>query len=147
MKFFLSCVLLIYLSLNINRSDGLRILGIFPFPMRSHQTICEELMKGLAAKGHQVDVYSHFPLKKSVPNYTDYSLEGAIPIFSNNVTYETISREWVGDVMPYWFGVYAKSLCALMDLPIFQKLLRNPPQDPPYDIVVTEVCVLKIFNF
>jgi len=38
----------------------------------------EELMKGLAKRGHQVDVVTHFPQKNPIPNYTEYQLGGEI---------------------------------------------------------------------
>lgn len=129
------------LSLSINLTQGLRILGIFPYPIKSHQNMCEELMKGLAAKGHQVDVYSHFPLKKKIPNYTDFSLEGSVPIFSNNVTYDLVESEWKenSNLMQNWYGEYGNYICDLLQLPVFQDLIHNPPQDPPYDLFVLEV--------
>ena len=41
-------------------------------------------MKELAAKGHQADVYGHFPLKTPIPNYTDSSLiETVLNLISN----------------------------------------------------------------
>lgn len=139
-KFFFYSLTII-LSFDINSSYALRILGIFPYPMKSHQVMCKELMKGLATRGHQVDVYSHFPLKRMIPNYTDFSLEGSVPIFSNNLTYESIESEWKdnSDLMQSWYGEYASYICDLLELPIFQNLINNPPQDPPYDLFIFEV--------
>lgn len=44
-----------------------RILGVFPLAGRSHMLMFEKLMKELAKKGHEVDVLTHFPLKKPLP--------------------------------------------------------------------------------
>lgn len=138
---FITFSLTIILSFYINSSQGLRILGIFPYPIKSHQAMSEELMKGLAAKGHQVHVYSHFPLKKKIPNYTDFSLEGSVPIFSNNVTYDLIETEWKdsSDMMRSWYGEYGSYICDLLRLPVFQNLIHNPPENPPYDLFILEV--------
>ena len=81
-----------YLSLFIikvflsNFTDGLRILALLPFDSKSHSIIQLTIMKELAAKGHQVDVYSHYPMKKPIPNYTDFSLAGTMPTLTNNLT-------------------------------------------------------------
>lgn len=56
--------LFILILIYIDCSVALNILGIFPLPGRSHYTVGEEILKGLAEKGHKVDVISHFPQKK-----------------------------------------------------------------------------------
>ncbi|CAB0041466.1 unnamed protein product [Trichogramma brassicae] len=80
-------VALLLLAATLSSSHGLRILGIFPLQGKSHFIMGEALMRGLAAKGHRVDVYSHFPLKKPIPNYTDYSLAGTLPALANNMSF------------------------------------------------------------
>ncbi|KAJ8881360.1 hypothetical protein PR048_017841 [Dryococelus australis] len=54
---------------------GARILGVFPFPSRSHVVIYSTLLKELAARGHEVTVFSDYPLLTPVPNYTDVKLD------------------------------------------------------------------------
>jgi glucuronosyltransferase len=46
----------------------------------------EALLKGLAARGHQVHVVGHFPQKKQITNYIDISVEGSLHTLVNNVT-------------------------------------------------------------
>lgn len=136
---FVFLVSTIFLCVNILSSDGLRILGLFPFQMRSHFVMCEELMRGLAERGHQVDVYSHFPLKRPIPNYKDFSLHGTLPAISNNITFDVVSISSLSEMIKHWVQTEGKSLCSLMELPLFQKLLYDPPTDPPYDLVINEV--------
>jgi glucuronosyltransferase len=50
--------------------QGARILGLFPMPGKSHYIVSEALMKGLASRGHHVTVFSPFPEKSPLPNYT-----------------------------------------------------------------------------
>ena len=120
---------------------GLRILGVFPTPAKGHFVMCEALMRGMADKGHRVDVFSHFPLENSIPNYKDYSLEGTLPIFTNNMSYDFMNQ--FADVisMPLLMEIVGYPVCELLNLPIFQNLIRNPPDDPPYDIVIIEVLI------
>lgn len=134
-NFFILVTTLVYFTQSIT---GLRILGIFPVNSNSHHAFCEGLMKGLAKKGHQVDVYGHFPLKKPLPNFNDFSLAGSLPDLRNNLTFEGSMKVQHLDVRAV-LAEFGTKFCKLMDLPVFQKLLKNPPTDPPYDLVILEV--------
>ena len=52
-------------------TDGANILGIFPVPVKSHMIVHSALMKELARRGHQVTVFSPFPEKYPIRNFTD----------------------------------------------------------------------------
>lgn len=118
--------------------DGYRILGIFPLNGKSHWIMQEELMKALAKRGHQVDVVTHFPLKKPIPNYTDISLAGSMPTVVNNITAAEI-KSFSALSMASLTHMCGTLVCQLMDHPKIQELIKNPPQDPPYDLVIMEV--------
>ena len=132
-------IMTIALFANVQQSCGLRILGLFPLHVYSHFVICEELMRELAAKGHQVDVYSHFPQNKPLPNYTDFSLKGTLPAVLNNLTLDDVSLSTPAEVMKNWLQVYGKPVCELLGHPLFQKLFHDPPKDQAYDVVIIEV--------
>ncbi|XP_031787545.1 UDP-glucuronosyltransferase 2B15-like isoform X1 [Nasonia vitripennis] len=128
------------LCFDIRSCDGLRILGLFPFQSKSHFAMAGNLMRGLAERGHQVDVYSHFPLKQPIPNYKDYSLAGTLPDLMNNLTYQVLTQE-LGTPMALnnWLKISGLPVCKLMDLPVFRRLFEEPPNDPSYDLIVSEV--------
>ena len=129
----------IALFVNVQQSWGLRILGLFPFHAYSHFIICEELMIELAAKGHQVDVYSHFPQNKPLPNYTDFSLKGTLPAILNNLTLDDVSFNTApAELLKHWLA-YGKPVCELLGHPLFQKLFHDPAKDQAYDVVIIEV--------
>ena len=123
-------------------SQSLKILALFPLHGKSHFIVCERLAKGLAASGHQVDVYSHFPAKKTVPNYKDFSLKGSMPDAVNNLTYDEATHFQMSNI-----GALLKTvghpLCELMDLPVFQELLKKTKNGHSYDLVLIEVRFLK----
>ena len=56
-------------------SNGYRILGVFPTQCKSHWIIGHSVMKSLAKAGHSVTIISPFPLKTSIENYHDVSLD------------------------------------------------------------------------
>ncbi|XP_076761112.1 uncharacterized protein LOC143429385 [Xylocopa sonorina] len=118
---------------------GYRILGVFPFNGKSHFIMFEKLMKTLAKKGHQVDVISAFPLNKPYPNYTDIIVFTPEKAFLNSITYEDMF--YVMAAVPiYAIGSIAgNAICENLNNTKLQELIRNPPQDPPYDLIIMEV--------
>jgi len=104
-------------------------------------------MKELARRGHQVDVVTHFPLEKPIPNYKDISIKGSLPQVMNNVTATDIKDISVPSVSKL-VEVGGDNVCNLLSHPKIQELIKNPPQDPPYDIVIQEVCPIffDVFN-
>lgn len=132
----ITCILTI---LTIKYSNGLRILGLFPLHGKSHFTMCESLMKGLAEKGHKVDVYSHFPQKKSLPNYTDININGkSLSPLVNSMTYENLTQASNGNIKRM-VGEFGTNLCYLMNNSEFQRLFESLKKNQPYDVVVVEV--------
>ncbi|XP_014213915.1 UDP-glucuronosyltransferase 2B37-like [Copidosoma floridanum] len=137
-------VLAILLS-GVPKSSCLRILAIFPLPSKSHFIQAEPLMRGLATRGHQVDVYSHFPTKRSPANYTDYSLAGSLPSLVNSLTYDWCAGDSIGISIPDLMSITGPPVCNLLQLPVFQKLINDPPTDPPYDLVIVEVFTFNCY--
>ena len=138
MKLLQFCVIFTILSV----CKSYRILGVFPFNAKSHNVVFEALLKGLAKRGHQVDVITQFPLKKDIKNYKEIlNLDGTLERLVDNFTMEFISQlnEDVVDVIAERYG---NRLCHFLGLDEMQKLIKNPPTDPAYDVVITEV----IFN-
>jgi len=67
--------ILIILMSSLCATDGANILGIFPMPAKSHMTIHSTLMTELARRGHQVTVFSPFPEKYPIQNFTNIELK------------------------------------------------------------------------
>jgi glucuronosyltransferase len=78
--------------LPVTLSHGARILGVFPFPGRSHLIVHKALMLELARRGHEITMVSSFPESKPIPNYTDIEVKA---------TFETLigsTGKLVGDI-------------------------------------------------
>lgn len=67
-----------FLSNSGNSATALNILGLFPHPAISHFHAFEPLMRGLAQAGHEVTVFSMFPQKQPLANYTDVVIPGQV---------------------------------------------------------------------
>lgn len=124
--------------------EGYRILAVIALNGRSHFTFMEQLLKGLARQGHQVDVVSHFPLQTPYPNYRDFSLEGSLPDLVNNMSYNQL-EDVSGFNMKKFFSTAGDNVCELLGHPILQNIIKNPPKDHPYDLYITEVNELNLF--
>lgn len=123
-------------------STSYMILGVFPFQSRSHQMLFDGISKGLVRKGHQIDLVTVYPTTKSLPNYK-------VVVNLQNIT-ESLVNKWnvkfaseLGDdTLPIIASQYGNDLCEYLGLPELQKIIKNPPRNPPYDLVIVEVIVL-----
>ncbi|XP_018328632.1 UDP-glucuronosyltransferase 2B30-like [Agrilus planipennis] len=73
-------------------TTGFKFLGLFPLPIRSNFLMYETIFKGLADRGHEIDVLSHYPQKTPVKNINDIDISGSIPSLDNNVSIESVSK-------------------------------------------------------
>jgi len=116
---------------------GYRLLGLFPFQGKSHFVMFENLMKGLAKKGHQIDMVSKFPLKKPYPNYTDIVKLPTAMHLVNNMSFE-LMQQLVGMNPTYTVATLGgNELCELLENSAIKAL--SQPKNPPYDAVFIEV--------
>ncbi|RLU27473.1 hypothetical protein DMN91_001277 [Ooceraea biroi] len=118
-----------------------RFLGVFPHQGKSRFNMLEGLMKGLADKGHQVDIISSYPQKKPYPNYTDIATLQLPILLVNNMTYEYMLQVVVGPNPAKAIAtVVGTDICTLhLGNPVIKNLVRNPPKDPPYDAMIMEL--------
>lgn len=135
----LSIFTIVILLINLTNCVGYRILGIFPLHMHSHMLMFGQLMKGLAKRGHQVDVISTIPQKKPHSNYTEFIIPSTLPVLVNNFSY-SFFQEMKKDSWVYIFSTKGNDACEkTLEYPEFQRIIKNPPKDQPYDLVITEV--------
>ena len=136
---FKSVTLFLFILIVFDQSYAYRILGIFPLNSRSHEMMFEALMKGLAKRGHQVDVITHFSIKNPPPNYNLLvNLSGTMETLVNSFTIDFV--QGIADEVGYHVATtYGNRLCHLMGLKEVQEVIHNPPSDPPYDVLITEV--------
>ncbi|XP_039757363.1 uncharacterized protein LOC120631751 [Pararge aegeria] len=58
--------------------NSLNILGVFPFPAKTHFFVFAPYLKELADRGHNVTVISYYPRTEPIPNYHDIGLNKAL---------------------------------------------------------------------
>nr|CAD7591387.1 unnamed protein product [Timema genevievae] len=113
------------------------ILGIFPFPARSHLILITSLMKELASRGHQVTVVSHFPQEKPLQNYTDIKLSFKMEsIFDSKPDMFQMGAANPLFMMPFFLTLCQKITKAGLESPQLQELIHSKNQH--FDIIVIE---------
>ena len=134
-------LLMCFLTIQV---DTYRILGIFPLGFKSHNMFFQALMKSLARKGHQVDVISHYELLDPPKNYTTIINLANIEYDFPKVDFYMIQeiKAYDQDFIQASEELYGLRICKLMGHEKIQKFLRNPPRNPPYDLIITEVTFL-----
>jgi len=83
-------------------------------------------------------VVTHFPQKRAIPNYTDISIEGSLPAVVNNMS-ATQLKSFSTPSIAMLVQMAGNNICNLLDHPKLQELIKNPPHNPPYDIVILEL--------
>ncbi|XP_043268666.1 UDP-glycosyltransferase UGT5-like [Venturia canescens] len=120
------------------RTEGYRILGIFPFCSKSHQMMFDALSKGLARRGHQLEIVTCFPPKKPIANFTVLmNVENSQTPLVNSWTVD-LALNVGSDTLKAIIEVYGNDLCHLMGREEMQRIIKNPPKDPPYDLIIVE---------
>ncbi|XP_043467687.1 UDP-glycosyltransferase UGT5-like [Leptopilina heterotoma] len=133
-------------NIAINVSNTYRILGVFPFGSRSHNNVFESITKALARHGHQVDVISHYDLKTPIKNYTRIiSLEGIFKKISNSWDANQAKQVANTEIVDLIVRDCGNKLCDLLGLKGIEKFLKNLPNDPAYDLVITEAAAENCF--
>lgn len=133
--------LTIFVTLFIIKVETYRILGVFPLAFKSHNIFFMSLMNGLAKKGHQVDMISHYELKNPHKNYKTIINLANLNYSHPKTKFENIDEpiEIVADIVLLAKDVYGVQVCDLLAHETLQKFLRSPPKNPPYDVLITEV--------
>jgi glucuronosyltransferase len=96
----------------------------------------EILMKGLAARGHDVVVISHFPQKTPIPNYTDMSLVGSMPDFVSTVPLDVIATGSVYTTVKLLVELGVTGCEKTLSHPSVLKLINSKET---FDLVITEL--------
>lgn len=117
---------------------------MYPYNGKSHYQVTGALCRALAEYGHQIDMIGHFPTKPPIANYTDvvdlYGTKKAV-VNSFSIHY---AKQIDASTIFFIATTFGGDLCALMGHEKMQKFIKNPPNNPPYDLVITEVIFKKV---
>jgi glucuronosyltransferase len=117
-------------------TNAYKILCLFPHVAKSHFIMAEALMKGLAAKGHQVTMISNFPQKTPIPNYRDISLVGSMPDFVSQVPVDLVATGHVHTTIGMLAYMAYVNCENTMEFPAMKKFIAA---NEKFDLIITEL--------
>ncbi|XP_022232574.2 UDP-glucosyltransferase 2 [Drosophila obscura] len=123
-------------------SEAAEILGLFAHPGKSHFEFFRPIFVALAGRGHNISMYSYFPLAQPMANYTDYVFKGA-PLLTDIIDLTSFeSSEWQPLGLPYKIPTYfmlhnwgMRFCSAALNSPLIADLLSSPLR---YDLIILE---------
>ncbi|XP_026461576.1 UDP-glucuronosyltransferase 1-6-like [Ctenocephalides felis] len=128
--------------------SSLNILGLFPHPGKSHHDVFSALLEGLADKGHNVTVLSHFPLENRRKNYKDISLKGTMPLWVNFIDLNIFGWRSLLNPLVEFYMLTKNSFEACETVLKSDQLKSIFDQSEKYDVIFTETftsdCTLGI---
>ncbi|SPP79042.1 UDP-glucuronosyltransferase 1-3 [Drosophila guanche] len=123
-------------------SEAAEILGLFAHPGKSHFEFFRPIFRELAGRGHNISMYSYFPLEQPLANYTDYVFKGS-PLLTDVIDlmkFKTTERTLLG--LPYKIPTYfmlhswGMRFCqSALNSPLIADLLSSPLR---YDLIILE---------
>ncbi|XP_069670394.1 UDP-glucosyltransferase 2-like [Periplaneta americana] len=115
-------------------SEAARILGLINYSGRSQYVVFHTYFKALAARGHHVDVYGHYPLNKPVSNYTDFSI-------ASTALLQDVSVQQIKGMRFLQFLTYFKNklLDSCRNLFNNQNILNLMNSNTTYDVMITHL--------
>lgn len=116
-----------------------KILGVFPYPSRSHSILGQALFTELAKRGHDVTYLSPYPFKKApAENYRDIGItsQGLFDAFQEELDSSfDATNDNIITLMKYWFDNVARMQEFTLSDPAVQKLLNSKEK---FDICIIE---------
>ncbi|KAF7264246.1 hypothetical protein GWI33_000422 [Rhynchophorus ferrugineus] len=124
---------------------GAKILGVFMTPSHSHQVIFQSIWKELSLRGHQVTVYTPFPLRdESLTNLTEYDLSFTYDLLKE---ISDFGKDISADGNIYHMLKMLKVITdAQLEHQSMQDLIKNPNNET-YDLFLVEYIWQSYFAF
>ncbi|XP_076273519.1 UDP-glycosyltransferase UGT5-like isoform X2 [Rhynchophorus ferrugineus] len=129
----LACIFLV--SFVLSSVQSAKILGVFMAASYSHQNMFRPIWNELALRGHQLTIYTTFPLKnESITNLIEYDFEFCIRLKENRSNFERPSR--FGNLLEV-IGVMRDTTEAQLQHPFMTDLIHNV-RNESFDLILVE---------
>uniref|UniRef100_A0A0A9ZHH5 Ecdysteroid UDP-glucosyltransferase n=1 Tax=Lygus hesperus TaxID=30085 RepID=A0A0A9ZHH5_LYGHE len=113
-----------------------RILAVVPMPWKSHHFVFQTIIKALAARGHQIDYLTPFPIENAPPNIRHLMIKDTFAETIGSVELEDMDLFWSPQEHLMWRSMNVKYLEEVYrNEPAIRTLLSSNEQ---YAIVMSE---------
>ncbi|XP_065224783.1 UDP-glucosyltransferase 2-like [Planococcus citri] len=124
----------------IHFSQGLKILGIFPYPSKSHFTFNNAVMKSLIDARHEVTVITCFPDQASQQNYTSIIDISKEELMFKGKPFATVFAKSTFALLTRVMNAERPFCYEIMKLPEIQLALTSNKK--LYDVIFVEILLL-----
>lgn len=143
---FKMVLILLTVTYILSSSQAARILGIFPTPSVSHQSVFQPVWKELSLRGHNVTVITPNPLKdQSLTNLTEIDVSEAYEI-------QKKTDEKLGKTIENWMDVL--DIALIHNLPQYEYMLEHEEtkkiingSENSFDLIIFEFTQPVFFAF
>ncbi|XP_065199762.1 UDP-glucosyltransferase 2-like [Planococcus citri] len=147
-KMFLHSTVSILISIFLNTVlivESAKILGIFVLQSKSHHSINQPIVKGLAARGHEVTIISHFKSNESIPNYSEILLPNSLQDFIDAISIEdSVNFSGLWNYIAAVRGIESSSCDQVFGLDYVKKLINS--NEKKIDLIIAEVYHLQCYH-
>ncbi|KAG7196861.1 hypothetical protein KM043_014497 [Ampulex compressa] len=121
--------------------NGARILGVFPYPSRSHQVIFRSFSMELAKKGHEVMIFTTDSGENvKSENFTEVNLHYVSDMFQKNMNFFQLAKEGVWAPVNTVYGQSDIMSEAVLSHPAMQRLISANSTEK-FDLIVVQCFV------
>lgn len=136
------CVLVALLAC-FSQTEGLKVLGIFPFGSSSHFAIGNSIVKALHKVGHEITVISPYPQKKPLANFRDIGTTDILEKHKKDQEEQKLNMFDIGNMptismIPFLYFMGADLVKSYLDHPGIQEFLKSGEK--------FDVCIIEVFN-
>ncbi|XP_044752267.1 UDP-glycosyltransferase UGT5-like [Coccinella septempunctata] len=125
-------------------ADAAKILAVFPVPVRSHFVMTKTILTALAAKGHDIDLYTIFPEEEMIPRIRHYQIPN-IELLETPLSVEELRAIPVAEMIDVMFTEKSNGnyVCEKSFKTEILRKLKQSKQH--YDLVLLEMFVVDCF--
>ncbi|XP_076296635.1 UDP-glucosyltransferase 2 [Lasioglossum baleicum] len=117
--------------------NGAKILGVSPYPGKSHYSVFEALLKKLAERGHEVVSITHFPQKKPLANFTDVDISSSMPSVISTMSFERFKgTTMIYDMKQFLYHCGHYQCEPILLHPEMQRIIKSKEK---FDVYMVEV--------
>ncbi|XP_065204365.1 uncharacterized protein LOC135834418 [Planococcus citri] len=143
----LNLYFLVSIISHLSPTESAKILGIFPFHSKSHHSINQPIVKGLATKGHEVTIICHFKSIENVSNYREILISESegLKNFIDGITIEdSLNYAGVKNLLDAFYDLESTSCNRILRLEYIRQLITSKVN--PIDLIIAEVYHVQCFH-
>lgn len=135
-------MMLLLILLSLSYCGCSNILGLFPYPGRSHFVVADTLLMELSKRGHNVTVYTCYPKNYTIRNYRDIDMSSCFGAADFSISSKMTDSSIFAD-MRELLGLIPK----FEEISTCRPLLELRDSNDKYDLMITQTLMYDFFLY